>query len=123
MSSKPLKIIAVTGGRNYTDYDHVKRVLDDEQPSAVLQGECPYGGADRLAKIWCRQTGTPCFGIEANFTKFGRAGGPIRNGWMLDFVSVDKLVAFPGDQGTADAVRQANKRGIPIRDEREAPQP
>ena len=111
-------IIAVSGGRNYRDYDHVRRVLEEERPGAVIQGECPVGGADALAKRWCRKTGTPCFGVEANFDFYGRPGGPIRNGWMLDFLPVYKLIAFPGDKGTADAVRQAEKREIPVRDER-----
>jgi hypothetical protein len=31
---------------------------------------------------------------------------------------IDKLVAFPGDRGTNNAVRQASERNIPIRDER-----
>jgi hypothetical protein len=113
-------IIAITGGRSYADYAHVKRVLDEERPGAIIQGECPYGGADALAKRWCKETGTPCFGVEANFDFFGRAGGPIRNGWMLDFVLPYKLIAFPGDRGTADAVAKAYQREILVRDEREA---
>ena len=41
---------AVTGGRDYSDYLHVKRVLDEERPGVVVQGECPagHGGADAL---------------------------------------------------------------------------
>jgi len=111
-------IIAVTGGRAYRDYEHVKRVLAEERPAAVVQGECPMGGADALAKQWCQETGTPCFGVEANFDFYGRPGGPIRNGWMLDFFQPYKLIAFPGDRGTNNAVEQAYAREILVRDER-----
>lgn len=111
-------VIAVTGGRHYRDYDHVARVLSEERPAAVVQGECPYGGADGLAKEWCRKNGVPCFGVEANFGFYGRAGGPIRNGWMLDFVPIYKLIAFPGDRGTNNAVEQAYAREMLVRDER-----
>jgi len=115
--------IAVTGGRDYDDYRHVARVLDEERdlaPSSlvIVQGECPYGGADELAKEWCRKTGTPCFGLPAWFGKLGRGAGPIRNGWMLDFLPIYKLIAFPGDRGTNDCVQQAIKREILVRDER-----
>jgi hypothetical protein len=110
--------IVVTGGRYYADYAHVARVLDEERPRLVVQGECPKGGTDGLAKRWCRKNGIPCFGVEAHFAFFGKPAGPIRNGWMFDLIAVDKLVAFPGDRGTANAVEQAQRRNIPVRDER-----
>jgi hypothetical protein len=115
---KPAIIIVVTGGRYYDDYAHVARVLDEEKPDVVVQGECPVGGADGLAKQWCRKNGVPCFGVEANFAFYGKPGGPIRNGWMLDYMPVYKVVAFPGDRGTNNAVEQAYAREILVRDER-----
>lgn len=110
--------IAVTGGRAYGDYAHVKRVLDEEQPGVVVQGECPYGGADKLAARWCEENGVPCVGLKAPWMKYGNSAGPIRNGWMLDLFPIYKLIAFPGDRGTANCVEQADKREILARDER-----
>lgn len=110
--------IAVTGGRNYRDYAHVKRVLDEERPGVVVQGECPYGGADKLAKQWCRETGTPCVGLEAMWDHYGNGAGPVRNEWMLDLFPIYKLIAFPGDRGTNNAVQQAENREMLVRDER-----
>ena len=110
--------IAVTGGRGYVDYAHVERVLNEERPTVVVQGECPYGGADQLAKRWCEENGIPCIGIEALWDYYGKAAGPIRNGWMLDLLPIYKLIAFPGDRGTANAVKQAYDREILVRDER-----
>lgn len=116
---KPCIMVVVTGGRTYRDYAHVKRVLDEERPGVVVQGECPMGGADALAKRWCQETGTPCFGAEANFDFYGRPGGPIRNGWMLDYLPIYKVIAFPGGRGTNDCVEQAHAREILVRDERD----
>jgi hypothetical protein len=110
--------IAVTGGRDYADYAHVKRVLDEERPGVVVQGECPRGGADLLGKRWCRENGIPCIGMEAMWNRYGRGAGPIRNGWMLDLLPIYKLIAFPGGDGTANAVEQAYQREILVRDER-----
>ena len=111
--------VAVTGGRYYHDYANVKRVLDEERPGVVVQGECPYGGADQLAKRWCKETGTPCIGVEALWDFYGNDAGPIRNGWMLDLLPIYKLIAFPGDRGTNNAVKQARAREMLVRDERE----
>lgn len=115
-------ILAVSGGRYYDNPAHVDAVLDEEYAfyrfAAVVQGECPKGGADLLAKQWCRKHGIPCVGIEANFGFYGRPAGPIRNGWMFTLIPIFKLVAFPGNDGTADAIRKAAKLEILIRDER-----
>jgi hypothetical protein len=110
---------AVTGGRGYRNYQHVARVLDEEKPGVVVQGECPKGGADLLAKRWCRKNGVPCIGVEALWDFYGNAAGPIRNEWMFDLLPIYKLVAFPGDRGTNHAVQQARFRQIPVRDERQ----
>lgn len=110
--------IAVTGGRDYDDFAHISRVLSEERPTVVVQGECPNGGADFLAKLWCRENGVPCIGMEAMWHRYGRSAGPIRNGWMLDLLPIYKLIAFPGGTGTANAVEQAHKREILVRDER-----
>lgn len=111
--------VVVTGGRGYANYAHVKRVLDEERPGVIVQGECPSGGADLLAKRWCRENGVPCIGMEAMWDHYGRGAGPIRNGWMLDLLPIYKLIAFPGGDGTANAVERAHKRKILVRDERE----
>jgi hypothetical protein len=110
--------ILVTGGRDYADYAHVKRVLDEERPMVVVQGECPYGGADQLAAKWCEETGTPCIGMRAPWKRFKRGAGPIRNGWMLDFLPIYKVIAFPGGDGTANCIQQAEAREVLVRDER-----
>jgi hypothetical protein len=113
-----LRWIAVTGGRSYADYEHVSGVLNEECPGVVVQGECPYGGADALAARWCEENGVPCVGLKALWKKFGNPAGPIRNGWMLDLFPIYKLIAFPGDRGTNNCVKQAHEREVLVRDER-----
>ena len=56
--------------------------------------------------------------MEALWDFYGRGAGPKRNGWMFDLFPIYKLIAFPGDRGTANAVEQAETREIPVRDER-----
>jgi hypothetical protein len=109
--------MVVTGGRYYRDKAHVFRVLEEEEPDIVVQGDYP-DGADLLAKRWCHATGTPCVGMEALFDFYGKPGGPIRNGWMLDFFPIYKVLAFPGNRGTNNCVEQAYRREILVRDER-----
>jgi hypothetical protein len=114
------RFYVVSGGRDYANFGHVERVLDEERPDVVVQGECPKGGADLLAKRWCRKNGVPCIGVEALWDFYGNPAGPIRNGWMFDLLPIHRLVAFPGDRGTNNAVKQALERKISVRDERES---
>jgi hypothetical protein len=118
---KPVFVV-VTGGRTYSDYRHVAAILDEERkrvgsiPFAVVQGGAK--GADRLAKLWCQNKGVPCFEVEAMWDKLGRSAGHIRNSWMLDYLPIYKVIAFPGGKGTENAVKQATIRSILVRDER-----
>jgi hypothetical protein len=100
------RFYVVSGGRDYADYAHVARVLNEERPDVVVQGE------------WCRIHGVPCIGMEALWDFYGNPAGPIRNGWMFDLLPIYKLVAFPGGRGTNNAVYLASQRNILLRDER-----
>ena len=108
--------IIVCGGRDYADAKRLAEVLNevaDAHPDFTLV----HGGAkgaDALAHEWALGWGI----IEvfrADWAKHGRAAGPIRNRQMLD-AGADLVVAFPGGSGTADMVRQARARGVPVRE-------
>ncbi len=50
----------------------------------------------------------------AEWSKYGRRAGPIRNKQMLDVGKPHLVVAFPGGAGTANMVKQAKAAGVPI---------
>jgi hypothetical protein len=49
----------------------------------------------------------------ANWNKYGKAAGPIRNQAMLDS-GIDKVIAFDGGPGTLDMKERARKAGVPV---------
>lgn len=113
-----MKII-VTGGRDYSNPDHIFEVLDDLAPDTVVFGDCRTG-ADSMALEWCRANGAIFIGYPANWTRFDRAAGPIRNGLMVrDNQDATYLVAFKGGKGTNDCLEKAKRVGIEIMDLRE----
>lgn len=126
----PVKVV-VTGGRDYADQAAVFAFLDAihaETPITLLiHGACGWDadvprehtalrlrGADRWADRWARSRGVSVLPIPARWKAGGGHAGPVRNGWMLDRMP-DLVVAFPGGAGTANCVRQAQVRGMPIR--------
>jgi|JI9StandDraft_1071089.scaffolds.fasta_scaffold107376_4 hypothetical protein len=101
----------VCGGRFYKNRALVYSVLDYYRPTFVIHGA--QTGADTLAKDWANSRGVAEHGEEANWTKYRRAAGPIRNGKMLTFRPA-VVIAFPGNTGTADMVQQARAAGIMV---------
>jgi hypothetical protein len=116
--------ILVCGGRDYADEDVVARVLTDaftfwirssDEPFVIVHGDAR--GADRLAGAWA--DAYPDILVNephpADWTRYGRRAGPIRNQEMLDS-GIDLVIAFPGGRGTADMVHRARKAGVKVKE-------
>lgn len=58
---------------------------------------------------WCPFTEFP-----ADWDKYGKSAGYIRNQQMLDEGCPDYVVAFPGGAGTNMMKRIASKAGVPV---------
>lgn len=74
-------------------------------------------GADTHAEWAAEELQMDCVIFPADWDRFGRAAGPIRNRQMLD-QKPDLVIAFHSDlsksKGTADTVREAKRRGIKV---------
>lgn len=109
-------IVAVTGGRRFTDRGALFDLLDK------LHGQRPFdlllaGGAqgvDTFAGDWARSRGVRLFVFYAQWKMQGKAAGPIRNARLLAEGKPDLLIRFPGGRGTADMTRRAEDAGVPI---------
>jgi hypothetical protein len=82
-------------------------------------------GADQAIDQTAQQLGWPVLSLPADWQRFGRAAGPIRNRLLLEQAlgkaealnSPDQLVsvlvmAFPGGAGTASLVQQARRLAL-----------
>jgi len=109
--------ILVCGGRDYENRDRVYRTLDElakQHPEGIrlVHGSAP--GADSLAAHWATFNRVPATAVPADWKKYGRAAGPIRNSQMLEMSSPDLCVAFAGGTGTADMVTKCRKAGVEV---------
>ena len=110
-----LKSVLVCGDRNWTDKDKIrKRLQDIPRHMEIIVGGAR--GADRIAEDVAVQLGFSVNIYYAQWDKFGRSAGPIRNREMLD-QKPDLVIAFHSNisesKGTRDCVMEAQKRGIP----------
>lgn len=119
---RTVRRVLVTGGRAYHDQHAIDRALDEVFAACGGKLDVVHGGAtgaDACAHAWVfasRARGAHV-GVEvfmADWRKFGKSAGPIRNRTMFLRGKPDLVLAFPGGDGTADCVAQAAKRGVPI---------
>lgn len=111
--------VLVCGGRNFTDRRYLYRILDMfhqyEGPiTRIIDGGA--GGADTFAEDWAKTCHSiPTKTHPAEWGKYRRVAGPIRNREMLREDKPDIVLAFAGDDGTDDMCRQATGAGVEVR--------
>ena len=108
--------IAVAGSRHSVNELLVRwafRELGIGVGDTIVHGAC--AGADRMCAMVARSFGADTEAHPAEWKKYGKAAGPIRNRQMLES-GVNLLVAFPGGRGTNNAVMTARDLGIPVWD-------
>ena len=74
-------------------------------------------GVDQFAAQWAVDRGIDVQVFPAQWRRYGNAAGPIRSREMLG-MQPDSLVAFDGGKGTEFTLREAEKRGVPVEDQR-----
>lgn len=119
--------ILVCGGRKYgTKVVDNKTVRDIEEiqlltatldkykndVSLIIQGGA--SGADTLAALWAYYNGIPYKEYKADWSKYGKAAGTIRNETMLLDSNPDLVIAFPGGSGTSHMIRFARNEGYNV---------
>lgn len=104
--------VLVCGGRDFQENYVLTRVLDTFDITVLIEGGAT--GADQLARAWALSNRVPNETYKANWARYGKAAGPLRNQRMLDEGKPDTVIAFPGGKGTADMVRRARKAGVPV---------
>jgi predicted polyphosphate/ATP-dependent NAD kinase len=126
--------VLVCGGRDYgrkwtgTQWDEDERqidrlfaVLDKALQAATLAGKSftlVHGGArgaDSLSGLWATTRQVSDVRVyEADWKTHGKRAGPIRNIKMLDEEKPHVVIAFPGGAGTANMIKLAKDKGIPV---------
>ncbi|MCJ2088359.1 DUF2493 domain-containing protein [Methylobacterium sp. E-005] len=78
----------------------------------VIQGGAT--GADAGADRWARASRIPVLSFRADWERYGRRAGPLRNTRMLVEGQPDVVIAFQGGAGTADLIRKARSMELPV---------
>ena len=115
-----MKKIVIGGCRDYNDYDVFKEFVDsclsrlkEEHSLTIVSGHC--SGVDLMGERYAKENGLGLEIFPADWDKYGRAAGPIRNKQMVE-VS-DYVIAFwnQKSRGTKSLIAYARELNKPIR--------
>lgn len=123
--------VLVCGSRHFNDYEKLKQWLDwyilpNNEKHTIIEGEAR--GADLLARKYAEGRGMDVLPFPAEWDKYGKAAGPIRNSQMLKEGKPELVIAFLGpvavseftsglsdskySSGTKNMIDQARKAGV-----------
>jgi len=111
--------VIISGDRNWDDDElrtkmrNVLRKVDNG--TEIIHGGCK--GVDKVAGEIAKELSISCVVFSADWNKYGKAAGPVRNKQMLDY-GAGIVIAFHKNisesKGTKDMMKQAEKRGIKV---------
>lgn len=110
----------VCGGRDFADYSYfvscMDRLLSYYKSIRLVSGHA--SGADHFAERYAAERRIEIEIFPAEWKKYGRAAGPIRNRAMLDYAkeTVPEVAAFwdGKSKGTKDMLKHAKAAGAKI---------
>jgi hypothetical protein len=126
----PQEKILVCGGRDFADRALVEEILrpyQDFRRTAALMAGPPadwllgpvliHGaarGADSIAAQVADGWGWRIRAYPAEWGRYGRAAGAMRNQRMLDVERFGLVIVFLGGRGTADMIARAKRAGVAV---------
>jgi hypothetical protein len=101
-------IAAIIGSRTFTDYNYFFNKIKHLKFEKIISGGA--SGADSLAKKFALENKIPFLEIPANWEKFGKSAGFIRNVDIIDQAEV--VIAFwdGKSKGTSHSIQLAKKK-------------
>jgi len=111
--------VLICGSRTWDDYHRVlealRRIHEVTPVEVVIEGEAR--GADTLGRQAAEELAIPVLKFPADWNKYGKAAGPIRNQQMLEEGKPTYFLAFANPtleatKGTKDMVTRLRKANI-----------
>lgn len=102
----------VAGSRSITDYEIVKKAIEESgiEVTEVVSG-CARG-VDQLGERWAEENDVPVKRFPADWKRYGRVAGMKRNSEMVAYAEAMIPVWDGKSRGTADTIKKARRKGL-----------
>jgi len=109
--------VLIAGSRDYSNFMSVRNYIYTlSLDTVIITGGCR--GADKLAENIAKNRGMEVKVYIANWKKYGKGAGPIRNLQMIKEGKPDKVVIFHPDiensKGSKNMKELAEKHNLPV---------
>jgi len=109
--------VLICGDRNWSDLQTMENFFQKlDKDTLIIEGEAR--GADTMARQLAEKYRFNLLPFKAEWEKYGRAAGPIRNSKMLIEGKPDLVVAFhnyiQSSKGTKNMIEKAKKYGVKV---------
>jgi hypothetical protein len=110
--------VLICGDRNWNHPEEIDAFVKSlPKDTIIIEGECR--GADIQSRLSATKYGLEVERYPANWEKYGKGAGVIRNKEMLEKGKPDLVVAFHENltksKGTKNMIMQAKAQGVPIK--------
>ena len=107
----------IAGPRDYYIYQSLLEAIDkiSWEITEVVSGRAR--GVDKMGERWAKEHGIPVQPFPADWDRFGKRAGPIRNTQMANYVgSEGALLALWDHQtiGTGNMIETAREKGLTV---------
>ena len=107
--------VLITGSRNWSDKEAIEGAIARVNPDIIIEGGA--SGADAIAREYAQRRSIKVIEVKADWDKYGKQAGPIRNSAMIA-MKPDLVLAFSKDlsknKGTSDTVKKAIAENIKV---------
>lgn len=104
----------IAGSRDILDYQFLLNAIDEcgWTPTTVISGAAR--GVDKLGEDWAHDHQVPCELYPANWSKYGKSAGPIRNIQMAE--NAEALIALwdGKSRGTKHMIDTAKSKNLKV---------
>lgn len=115
--------VIIAGSRNFNDQDLFDNSIHDilikyeTDELEIVSGGC--SGADIMGEEYAEEWDIKCAVFPADWNKYGKAAGPIRNEQMARYAAeadYGMLIAFPvgESRGTRNMIKLAKQYGLEV---------
>lgn len=100
MGDLPKMRCIIAGSRNYNYMYKLEEVINTSEfeITEVVSGGCR--GVDQLGERWAREHNIPIKQFPADWQKYGKRAGPIRNRLMGEYADAGVILAYPDSRGS-----------------------
>lgn len=108
-----MKVI-IAGSRTISDRELVEAAIK-ASGFEITEVVCGMArGVDTVGLNWARDNNIPVKAFPADWEKYGRAAGPIRNKQMAEYAEALIAIMAPNSRGTKNMIETAIKRGLKL---------